>query len=304
MGTEVILTASLDSSQQEILTEAEKVILDFEKRFSRFVAGNELSEFNNRRGGRHEVSPTLAELLTAAQRYYLDTKGIFDPTIISNLEAVGYDRSFELTGQAVGTSLVKINFEKLKSVFTGRSTLRDLKIDGRFITCPAGLRVDLGGIGKGYIIDYLSQNIFLPVADYWISAGGDIIAAGHQAAGQGWDIGVQNPLQPETSIFSLNTRGQKLGIATSGIIKRQGRRGDFVWHHLIDPHNGLPVINDILSVTAISSSATRADIFAKTVLILGLRKGLTFIEKQADSAAIIFTKNKKPIFSQRVSLYL
>jgi thiamine biosynthesis lipoprotein len=142
------------------------------------------------------------------------------------------------------------------------------------------------------------------VKNFLISAGGDIWAVGNQEGAQGWDVAVQNPLTPEENIFFLNTRGKRLGIATSGILERTWKRGDFEAHHIIDPGSGLPVENNILSVTVISADAVKADIYAKTVLILGTEKGLEFIENEKDSACIIFTKDQGTLISSRANNYL
>lgn len=305
MGTDIIITASLKTEQQNILAEAEKAVIDFETRFSRFIVGNELSELNNSLHEKQAVSEIMVELLKEVKHYYLETKNIFDPTVIGSLEAIGYDKNFDLiSSKSDQPDPEKPDLARIKKIFLSRPKITDLKIKGRMINRPLGLRLDFGGIGKGYIIDFLSHKFFGSVKNYWISAGGDLIVSGHQDNNFGWDIGVQDPLQPEQDIFCINTKGEKLGVATSGIIKRTGKTGDFNWHHIIDPRSGLPVLNDILSVTVISSSATRADVFAKTVLILGEKDGLNFIEDKNDSACLIFTKHKKPIFSKRANLFL
>jgi len=296
MGTDIVITADLEAGQEEILTKAENKIHDFEQKFSRFVATSELAQFNNSPMTQETVSPMLASLLSEAKNYYLKTAGIFDPTIIGSLETAGYDRSFD--------QIMKGPASRSGQSFTTRPKMTELEIVGRIINRPAEFRVDLGGLGKGYIIDYLAKNLFSSVHNYWISAGGDIIAAGHQENSAGWNIGVQNPYRPGENIFSIKTAGQKLGIATSGIIKRHWERDGHILHHLIDPRNGRPAKNNILSVTAIASSALRADIFAKTILILGTERGLEFIEKEKDSAAIIFTTDKNPIFSRRTQKFL
>jgi thiamine biosynthesis lipoprotein len=182
--------------------------------------------------------------------------------------------------------------------------METLKIVGRQIFRPSEFRLDLGGFAKGYIVDLLGATIFRGVKNFLISAGGDIWAVGNQEGAKGWDVAVQNPLTPEENIFFLNTRGKRLGIATSGILERAWQKGDFKAHHIIDPSSGLPVENNILSVTVISTDAVKADIFAKTVLILGTEKGLEFIEKEKDSACIIFTKEQGTIISSRANNYL
>jgi thiamine biosynthesis lipoprotein ApbE len=65
----------------------------------------------------------------------------------------------------------------------------------------------------------------------------------------------------------------------------------------------LPVENNIQAVTAISGSAAKADVLAKTVLILGEAEGLRFVDSQADSACIIFFKDKGLKFSERAFNY-
>lgn len=305
LGTEIVITANLNDEQKKLLIEAEKEILDFEKRFSRFIVGNELNGFNTSVEESFEASEALVGILTEAKKYYLKTGGIFDPTIISSLEAIGYKKSFDIISSNLNNSLsADVDLQKINNNFLSRTRLDDLTIVENKIYRPKNLKIDLGGIGKGYIIDQLSKNLFSNIENYWLSAGGDIFVSGHEDDNRDFHIEVQDPNNPEQNIFSINTHGQKLGIATSGIIKRTGKTNDFTWHHLIDPRNGLPVENNILSVTVISSSATRADIFAKTVLILGSAAGLEFIEEENDSAAIIFRKNEEPLFSSRVNLYL
>lgn len=307
LGTDIIITADLEAGQEKILAEAERKIRDFEQRFSRFIKTSELSQFNNSLVTQETVSLMLASLLDEAKNYYLKTAGIFDPTIIGSLETAGYDRSFDQINfsnrQEKYQKTNKHSVAQIK-IFAARPKMTDLEIVGRIVSHPQDFRVDLGGLGKGYIIDYLAKNTFTSIKNYWLSAGGDIIAAGHQENGIGWDIGVQNPYQPEENIFFINTAGKKLGLATSGIIKRTWKKDGQISHHLIDPRNGRPVKNEILSVTAISSSALRADIFAKTTLILGISQGLDFIEKETDTAVIIFTRDKKTIFSKRAPQFL
>lgn len=294
LGTDIIITADLTAQQENILSAAQQEVLNFEKRFSRFIVDSELSLLNNSRDTEQKISETMSELLTSAKYYYFKTKGVYDPTILGSLEAVGYNQSFD----KIIASPKEIDFKELSKKFAARIKMDELEIkDGRIIA-PLGFKIDLGGIGKGFIVDLLSEKFFSDISNYWISAGGDILSSGNR------EIGVQNPIKPEENIFYIDTRGRKLGIATSGIIKRKGISGNFKWHHLIDPITGLPVINGILSVTVISETATKADILAKTVLIMGEVDGLNFLEQEDDSACVIFLKDKEPIFSNRAKNFI
>lgn len=300
MGTDIIITADIAIEKENILIEAENIIIDFEKRFSRFIVNNELSRFNSSPDLTLELSKTFTELLIEIEKYNYLTEGIFDPTIIGILEKIGYDRSFD----KIESRSSKPGIGELKSSFMDRVKINQLKINGSMVSRPLNLRIDLGGIGKGYIVDFIAKTLFSNIKNFWISAGGDILATGCGPDKNGWEIGVQNPSNPDKDLFIINTRNKKIGIATSGIIKRHGQSGNLKWHHIIDPRTGLPAQNNILSVTVVSSSVIKADVFAKTVLILGEIDGLNFIENDKESAAIIFTKTSSPILSSRASLYL
>jgi thiamine biosynthesis lipoprotein len=305
LGTDIIFFLPEVSEADKILIAAEKEVLDFEKRFSRFVAESELNIFNNSGQIEIEVTETMAELLRLAKYYYLKTGGVFDPTIVGSLEGIGYDKNFlDLEIKAVQAESDKIDLKKIQAEFVARARMETLKIVGRKISRPSEFRLDLGGFAKGYIVDLLGATIFQGVKNFLISAGGDIWAVGNQAGAQGWDVAVQNPAHPEENIFFLNTHGEHLGIATSGILERTWQKGDLRAHHIIDPSSGLPVENNILSVTVISSDAVKADIYAKTILILGVAKGLEFIDNEQDSACIIFTKDQGTIISSRANNYL
>lgn len=300
MGTEVIISASLGDGQEAILDEAESLIRAFEKRFSRFNAESELSRLNNAPAGEVAASPEMIAILKEAKNLHLETGGIFDPTVIGSLEKVGYNKSFNEIGGGAG---VGVDTEKIKQEFLARPKMNELEIFESKVIKPEGFKIDLGGIGKGDVSDLLGGGLFAGVGNFWISAGGDLVVKGNNEGETGWRVGVQDPNDAGKEIFSLKTKGEEVGIATSGIFKRKGEVGGFKWHHLIDPQTGLPVENNILAVTAISSTATRADVFAKTVLVSGAEKGLEFIESQEDSACVIFLKNGEVTLSKRAVKY-
>lgn len=302
LGTEVTIVAALSPEQEKknLLDEAEKIILDFEEKFSRFLTGNELYRFNNFSEGEFSATEIFIDLLKEAKKANIITKGIFEPAVIGSLEEAGYDRSFTDIGEQAGR---RVNRQKIAENFLKQPRIGDLEILGDKVLKPAGLRLDLGGLGKGYIADFLGDHLLGRVDNLWISAGGDLLVKGGEARCAGWKVGVQDPNRPEREIFSIRTKGEKLGIATSGVFKRKGLSGDFSWHHIIDPRGGLPAENDVLAVTAIAGSAKRADVFAKTILILGERDGLSFIDGQEDSAALIFLKNGQAVFSKKALPY-
>jgi thiamine biosynthesis lipoprotein len=276
MNTDVEIIA-VDWRQSALLTSAEQVFHDIETRFSRFRAESELSQLNARSGDECEVSPHLLQLLQRAVYFHRITGGIFDPAILPDLEAAGYDRSFEL--------VAPMTSRPAPPPPERRASITDLRVDGRrsTVTAPHGMRIDLGGIGKGHAVDVAAYALS-PASDFLINAGGDIFASGNGSEGSGWPVAISDPADEERDLDVVILRDE--AIATSTVARRRWQRGD-AWHtHIIDPRTGLSV-NAVVSVSVIAPTATEADVFAKTALLLGTGEGTRFLEKRTTSGLFV-----------------
>ncbi len=236
----------------------------FEGRFSRFRPDSELCFLNHHTGQAVEVSAEMVELLSECRRFVEVTGGIFNPSVLPQLEATGYDRSFELlpenvklTGTRSQVGLFSIEVDPATNV----------------VKLPAGDRLDLGGIGKGYAIDHAAA--CLGIKDCLIEAGGDIFAAGTAPDGRPWLIDVGHPSQTRAPLARLALTNQ--AVATSSTAKRRWRTNAGWANHIIDPRSGLSVENNVLAVTVVAHEAVSADVYAKTALILGPLDGLDFL---------------------------
>ena len=260
----------------ELLCEAEKVFHDVEERFSRFRPSSELSRLNGMSGRSVTVSPEMFDLLHLCRRFHLLSGGLFDPAILPALESAGYDRSFELVDTRAGP----------RSPTPRSGSIADLALDRvrRTVQAPRAVRLDLGGIGKGYAVDRAAQAL-APAADFLVDAGGDIFASGHGPDGDGWVVAVANPLNEDENLDVVRLRDQAL--ATSTVARRRWQRGDRWLHHLIDPRTGEPAQSDSLSVSVIAPSAVEADVFAKVALLLGSEEGKRFIDEQGAHALFV-----------------
>lgn len=299
LGTEIMIMADIDGGKSLILDRAEQEVVAFEQRFSRFLKNSELSYLNNSSDAWYRVSPMMLNLLKAAKDYFTITDGVFDPSILNNLESLGYNQSFDkINNPSDSSSSTSIEIDIVTP-----TSFKDLIIENEKVFWPKALRIDLGGIGKGYLVDYLSNYLFAEVGSYCLSAGGDLIVKGNEEGKIGWEIKIQDPYNSNSDILTLQTSGEKLAVATSGIFKRQGIREGNHWHHLINPLTSTPVNNNILAVTAIADTAIAADIFAKTILLLGEEKGRQFIDRQPLAAGILFSKLGEIIYSKKVKNY-
>jgi thiamine biosynthesis lipoprotein len=265
MNTDVCLFTR-DWPGPELLGAAEGVFHDVETRFSRFRPESELSLLNANAGREVAVSPELFRLLELSRRYHELSGGVFDPAVLASLEAAGYDRSFEQVARKDNAA------PRLECA----ASIADVRLDAArsVVRAPAGLRIDLGGIAKGWAVDQAAR-VLSPAANYLVDAGGDIFASGDGVDGPGWLVGVADPQREGEDLTTVRLHNQAL--ATSSVAHRRWQRGGRWLHHLIDPRTGAPVENDVISVSVIAASAIDADVFAKVALLLGREQGESFL---------------------------
>lgn len=257
---EILFRPEQEQEATRCLDEAFTMFRTFEQRYSRFQKGNELWELNQ--SEKQVVSEELFDILTRAQYYYKATHGLFDPSILPALEQEGYPGA---------TSPRQTTIEKNFSELT-------LEPATRTVTKPHDLLIDLGGIGKGYIVDRVASFLNKRFENVLVDAGGDISArGGNRKEGYPyWAIDVEHPERSDASVVLLLL--SDMSVATSGRNRRHWVKDGQKKHHLIDPATGKSARPDFLSVTVIAQNTVEADIYAKTVFIAGHEKGPDWAE--------------------------
>lgn len=278
LGSTVILTLILSNepSGKKIIERLFKKINKFEERFSRFVTDSELNQFNRQAGRRMKVSGDFLDILNKCIELSDATKGLFNPFILPSLQRAGYDHSWSNDRQL---PLKKsINFkDRYKHV-----TCHDIKINGQYCLIPNNSALDFGGIGKGYLLDKLKEDLYtLDIDNYWLSLGGDIICSGCDYDGASWSIGLADAIDEHKIIDHIIVdKSRKTAIATSGITKRKGYQinGKF-WHHIIDPRTMEPAKTDILTATVVCQNGAEADVYAKSTVIAGSKNAQCLVRQ-------------------------
>jgi thiamine biosynthesis lipoprotein len=128
-----------------------------------------------------------------------------------------------------------------------------------------------------------------------MNAGGDIAISGPQANGDPWPIGVSDPFEAGTDLEVLHLK--RNGVASSGKDRRHWNQNGVFRHHIIDPFTGLPAETNLLRVTVVAPSVMEAEAAAKTAFILGLEKGLEWIESQPSIESVMILENGEVIHS-------
>ena len=150
-----------------------------------------------------------------------------------------------------------------------------------------GMRLDLGGIAKGFAIDMAIVELSdeRRLTGGLVDCGGDVRCFGKTVEGDAWHVGVQSPFDDAVLVTLVMT---DRAVATSGNYRRFVTIGGRRYSHIIDPRTGRPA-DAVPSVTVIAPNATDADALATAVSVLGVAEGLALIERLADTEAMLVT---------------
>jgi thiamine biosynthesis lipoprotein len=234
--------------------------------WSRFLPTSELTLLNDSAGrGAFACSPMLWAAVSRAALGWTRTRGLFDPTVLGVLVGLGYDRTFRdvpRVGSFEPASRPAPGFERV-----------ELDHATRTVTLPAGVALDLGGIGKGLAADVLVAGLLeRGVTSAEVSLGGDLRVAGPGPdADDAWVIDVQHA-GDDSLLFRFPLADEALVQSTR--LLRRWTRGGRELHHLVDPRTGWPVDNGIDSVVATGPDAWFAEVVAKAVFVAGEAAGL------------------------------
>jgi FAD:protein FMN transferase len=250
MGTrvEALLEAPPTGAARAALALVREEFERLERIFSRFRPDSELSRLNE--AGSIEAGPDLQAVVLLALAARERTAGRFDPTLHDALVAAGYDRTFD-----------ELDEHAPARPAPDPGKARDVFVRGRRIELGPGVRLDLGGIVKGYAADRCAQQL-APIGPCLVNAGGDLAVSGTRSEGP-WPVAVDVP----GAHLTLAVAGG--GLATSGRDRRRWRQHGNERHHLIDPRTCKPAEGGPLTVTVAAPSATDAEVAAKSIFLSG-----------------------------------
>jgi len=231
------------------------------------------------------VSAELFSLIQTSIQYSELSKGAFDITYASVGYLYDYREHRRPDAASIANALPTVDY-------------RQLKLDPAARTIgfgKPGMRIDLGGIAKGYAVDRGIE--ILKRRGYgraMVNAGGDTRVMGDRF-GKPWMVGIRHPDRKDDVVLRLPL--EDAAFSTSGDYERYFDEGGVRYHHIIDPKTGQSP-HAVRSATIISSNATRTDGLSKTVFILGPVAGIAFINSLADADAVVVAADGKVTYSK------
>ncbi|MFH1884284.1 MAG: FAD:protein FMN transferase [Planctomycetota bacterium] len=288
MGTfaRIVVIAEDSSTAKKCIETAFEEIYKVDDLMSDYKSDSEISRINKDAAKTAvHLSKSTYEVLQRSIEFSKLTDGAFDVTVgpLVDLFRTEKDKRVLPSEDQIDQAKSKVGFEKLK--------LDDKSKTVQFAV--EGMRLDLGGIAKGYAVDKAVEALQTSGAiGGMVDIGGDIRCFGAPPKGRNhWVIGVQNPNLdediPERNLI-LKLKLANGASATSGDYQQfvliEGKR----YSHIIDRKTGTSA-QGLSSVTIIADNAADADALATAVSVMGTEKGLALIEKLPATEAIFIT---------------
>ena len=253
-----------------LLAEVFSLAAEYEAILSAHFEGSDIWRINRAEGTPTAVSSQTAAVISAGIFYGDFSGGMFDITI-GRLSAL-WDFSGGLPPAYADIEAAR------KTVDYSRVTVAG---DMVHLENP-GAWLDLGGIAKGYIADRLADFLRnLGVESAVIDLGGDIVVIGTRPDGNRWRIGVAYPFGAPGQIIGV-VETDAAAITTSGIYQRMFEKDGVIYHHLLDPRSGMPVVSDVVSATVITQSAMMGDALSGIAVLVGSEKTAELFERAPD----------------------
>lgn len=275
---QLFLLAGQDAAATEAALEALDQIDALEAQLSVYRDTSDVSQINRRAGVEAvAVEPQLRELLQRALALSNDTAGAYDVTsgpLVALWQTARRAGTVPSEAEIVA-ALASVGSAKLELDATaGTIRFRD-----------AGVRLNLGGIGKGYALDRCDRVFASRGVEHYLWHGGrssvlcrgSAFGATHPEAG--WTVGVGHPLKPGSRLAEIVVRNRAVGTSGAGFqfFRHEGKR----YGHILDPRTGRPA-EGVFSVTVLAPTGAEADALSTAFYVLGFDDSAEYCARRPD----------------------
>lgn len=279
MGTLVTITAvaPTEEAAQRAATAGFQEIHRLEKILSTWIPASDLSRVNAAAGqGPVRVAPEAFLLIKRSLDMAALTEGGFNIAVGPAIDV------WSVTERAHIPTTDQLT--RLKPLVDIDQIRLDEQTGTVFLT-RAGMRIDVGGIGKGFAVDRAVAVMQAAGATGGVVAlSGDIKTFGRMPAGERFRFGIQHPRKEGTVLASLELENE--AISTAGDYERYFERDGVRYHHILDPQTLRPA-RQCRSVTVVATEGTVADGLDTGIFVMGPERGMALVERLPDVEAVI-----------------
>ena len=283
------MTVKIYGGSEKTLDAAESRIKELESELSVTLPDSDISKLNSSGGEPVEVSEDTLAIVKKAVDTGDITGGALDVTAYPIVKEWGFT-----TGNYTIPSESRLN-ELLPCV-----DYRRISIDGNKVALPADQQIDLGALAKGYTGDEVMTILRDNGAEAAvISLGGNVQTSGKKPDGSSWKVAVRDPFSPETDMCVIEV--DEKAVITSGNYERcfTGEDGQNYWH-IIDPKDGFPADNGIVSATIIGNDGLTCDALSTAMFVKGLDGAAELWRSDRSYDMILVTDDQKIFYTEGI----
>lgn len=271
--------------QEALMDQAIDYIKRMEALLSTNLEGSDVAEINEAAGKEPvKVEPETFELIRKALEVSELSGGNFDITIgaVNDLWRIGQDDARVPSQEEIDQALTKIDYHKVILDEANQTVFLE----------ETGMRIELGGISKGYIGSGIATMFYdAGITTAIINLGGNVIVMGTSPTNEnGWNVGVQDPDEVRGATVG-SQRVKDYAVITSGIYERFLEVDGVKYHHILDPKTGYPLENDISGVTVFAPTSVDGDALSTSLFLFGIKDGLEFVNQQEGIEAVFIDKD-------------
>lgn len=285
-----------DKDDPKILEGCLELCRSYENIFSKTLKGSEVYKLNHRSSDQQTVtvSDDVKALISEAQIYSERSNGGFDVTIepLSSLWNFTAESPVIPSENDIKEAVLKVNY-------------KNLKLEGNDLTfLSPDTTIDFGGVAKGYIADRLKDYLLEQgVKSAIINLGGNVLCVGEKPDGTPFKIGLQKPFADRSeTIETLNIKD--MSVVSSGVYERHFIKDGVNYHHLLNPRDGYPFQNGLVSVTILSDISADGDGMTTACFSLGLDEGLKLVNSLDGIYGIFITDDYEVYYSDGAEKFL
>lgn len=285
-----------DKDDPKILNECLDICRSYENVFSKTIEGSEVYKINHRPPQESSVklSPDMAALLSKGLYYSRISGGDFDVTVepLSSLWDFTAPSPVVPPSDEISAAVKKVGYQNLK---LDDDTLTFLSPD---------TSIDFGAIAKGYIADRMRDYLLdQGVKSAVINLGGNVLCVGKKPDGSPFKIGLQKPYADRNeTIETLNI--EDMSVVSSGVYERHFVKDGVNYHHILNPRDGYPYDNGLVSVTILSKLSVDGDALSTTCFSMGLEKGMELLNSMDDVYGVFITADGKVHYTEGAKDFL
>lgn len=265
--------------------EIDSIFSVIDQSLSLYLPGSLINQFNSR--GVVKMDVHMKAVVLEAMKIAKESDGAFDITVgaLSDLWGFGPVPHQQVPRKREIKKRLRVTGSRYISVR-----------DNMLVALEKGVKIDCNGIAQGYSVDVVAAFLQARGIDrMMVELGGEIRVSGKHPDKDYWTIGIESPgaiagdWYPVEKMIRLNDAA----VTTSGDYRKFFTAGGKTFGHVIDPRQGRPVNNGIISVTVIAGDAITADAWDNAFFVMGIENSLEAIRNKPGIEAYMIYKNKE-----------